>query len=188
VPSLRSPVQQPETGDEELVLRAQEDPRAFEHLFQKYHAKIFRFLALRTASRELAEDLAAQTFLNALEHLDRYRPTAPFSAWLYRIARNLLVDSYRVSGRTVQLDEALDLGFDAGIVERAERSLQRDALHGALRQLTDTEREVLLLRVNGDLTHAEIASALGKSEAAVKVAYMRAVQHLRTLLPPPPTA
>jgi RNA polymerase sigma-70 factor (ECF subfamily) len=187
VPTPRSQEQRT-TDDGELVRRAQHDPRHFEALYTAYVDRVYRFLALRVARKEVAEDLTSQTFLKALEHLDSYKPTAPFSAWIFRIARNLLIDHYRVSGRTVPLDEALDLGFDAGIREQAEKNMQRDAVLLALSKLTDAEREVLVLRVGSDLSHGDIASITERSEAATKMAYMRAVQHLRTLLSAPPPA
>lgn len=172
-------------ADDALAIRAQADPRAFEELYERHFPRVLRFLALRTPSREVAEDLAAQTFLNALEHIRSYRAGSNVTAWIFRIARNLLIDTYRVSGRTTRLDEDLPLPYDAGIRDRTERVLQQEALAACMDRLSPVERDVLTLRVGSELSHAEIAATLGKTETAVKVAYSRAVRRLRELLSSP---
>lgn len=177
----RSFDQERELDDEGVVIKAKQDPRIFEVLYERYYQRIYRFLALRTSSRELAEDLASETFLKAFKALEKFEPKRPFAAWIFTIARNLLIDTYRKSGRVVRMNEDLPMGYDAGIEEKVEKELQRDALANSLSKLTDTEREIITLRISGDLSHQEIARVLGKSEAAVKMGYMRALNHLKQI-------
>ena len=193
VPSVlffRSMDQTPQDGaaawaeeERSLVALAKNDPRHFEKVYEHYLPRVFRFLASRTSSRELAEDLTSQTFLKALDHLDSYKPSHPFGAWLFQIARNLLIDSYRAGKRTIPLDESME-GTDADIPGQLHEQLRHEAFAAALPKLSETDREVLLLRVQGELSHREIGDVLGKSEAAAKMAYMRAVHALRDILSP----
>src|SRR5512138_2337427 len=97
----------PLDNERRLVESAQAgDGDAFSQLYEAYFERVYRFVYFRVADAEMAEDLASQVFLKAWENLHRYRPHGPFLAWLYAIARNTVIDTYRTRRQVVSLDEA----------------------------------------------------------------------------------
>jgi RNA polymerase sigma-70 factor (ECF subfamily) len=172
----------PDDGD--LVRAAQGgDAGAFGRLYERHFAAIYGYLACQLTRPEEAEDAAAQVFLRALEALPRYRPTgAPFRAWLYRIARNLVIDRRRRrSSHPVDvLDDGLvdegRLGDPAGWLQE---KVAREALLAAVDELTPLQRHVILLKFAAGLSNAEVAAVLDRTEGAVKAlqhAGLRALQ------------
>lgn len=169
------------------VTRAQRgDGRAVEQLYDFHHPAILRYLWARLGDQALAEDLTGEVFLRMVAALPGYRPqTAPFRAWLYRIARNLLVDHVRQAGRrpAVPLEAAAaqpDAGAD--IAALVEHRLTQAQLHQALGRLDDAQREVVTLRFLAGLSLNETAAALEKTEAAVKALQHRGLAALRQAL------
>ena len=170
----------------ELVARAQRgDDEAFTALYERHKPAVHRFLRRRLRGPDaLVEDLAADVFAKAYEKLDRYADRGvPFSAWLYRIARNRLVDHFRL-----QPDEApCSLDAVAGVAERRAASaygrvLDRHVLAPALARLTDEQRGVVRLRFLDGLDVAETAAATGHSYEAVKKLQARGLAALRRIL------
>lgn len=160
------------------------DSKGFGELYDQYVQKIYRYVYYRTQHRETAEDLTSQVFLKAL---DRYATfdvaRGTFSAWIYAIARNALVDHYRSSKETADIDDVWDLASDADVLRDAEARERVEKLRPYLRALPKDQRELILLRLWDGLSHAEIAVILGKSEAACKMAYSRAIARLRKDVP-----
>lgn len=161
------------TIDEATLLdAARRDPTAFGILYQRYLPRIYRYLRTRTTSEDEAADLTQQVFLKAFDALPSYRNRgAPFTAWLFRIARNVAIDHARRKRITLTWDlqpEALHPATDTtpeSVVLR-EEALQR--LRVLLSQLDTGKRELLALRFAAGLTNREISVVVGKSEAAVK--------------------
>jgi len=175
----QSPATQTET-DDELVAAARADPLAFTSLYQRYLERIYRYCHIKLEHREAAEDATSQVFLKAFANLHRFQGGV-FAAWLYTIARNVVIDHLRQRRVTEPL-EAADRCQPArqagGEVER-----QRALVSAALAELPGEQRAVLELQLAG-WSGQEIASALGKSPAAVRKARQRAVEQLRGLLNP----
>jgi len=169
----------------DLVGRARKgDANAFEQLYEAHFDRIYRYVVLRVGSRADAEDITQQVFVKALESIGSFRwRGVPFASWLYRIARNQIVDHYRKKSRTetAPLDEARTAST-ADPVDIAERRLKLEELAAACRQLPETQREVVLLRFAGGLSVAETARAMGKSEGATKVLQHEALKKLRRIL------
>lgn len=167
-----------ELSDEQLAVRAQRDPAAFAPLYRRYVTAIYAFCFQRLGNRELAEDATSQTFVKALAALPGYRSNA-FRAWLYAIARNVVIDLQR-DRPTLALDAApLAVGDDpeAEVLQRAsELDVRR-----LLAQLTPEQRDVVELRLAG-LKGPEIAAALDRSPGSVRALQFRAYQQLRNLL------
>ncbi|OHD19115.1 MAG: hypothetical protein A2004_03400 [Spirochaetes bacterium GWC1_61_12] len=170
--------------------------RAFGELYDRYAKRLYAYLYYRTLNRELAEDLAAEAFLNALEKLLSFRPEAgSFPAWLYGIARHALVDHFRGQRPAVSLDGA---GETAGAAEYGDvweladgadftlDVLERDRwerLKPHLAALSAEAREIIILRLWDELPYRQIAELTGKSEAACKMAFSRALNVLRQSMP-----
>lgn len=169
--------------DAALVARAREDPEAFGLLYERYVDKIYAYLYYRTGSREDAEDLTARTFYRALDNLHRYQERGlPFSAWLYRIAHNLMANWHRYNSRHPQVSlEALRLTDHLGRnPEKAvERNEAREVVLEAIRALPPERQQLLILKFVEQMSNEEIGQVMGRSEGAVKSLYHRTLVALR---------
>lgn len=165
-----------------LIARARQgDREAFADLYQRYLPMIYAYVRARVFDDHDAEDLTEQVFLRAYESLHRYRRRGwPYSAFLYRIARNLLVDHIRQARPELPVEAAEDRASDARLVD--ETLIQREArrhLQAALQRLPQDYQEVIRLRLLLSLPTSTVAAWLGRSEGAVRVLLYRAVQALR---------
>ena len=178
------PVPQPPgpTAVELIALAKAGNREAFGDLYERHLTAIYRYVFYRVGDAGEAEDLTETVFVKAWEALDRYRPTeAPFTAWLYRIAHNLLIDAHRTRKPMEPLAEHYP--DDAPNPERAATARERAAdVQAALASLEPVQQQVLTLRFIADLSHAETASIVGKTEGAIRVIQHRALALLRTLL------
>jgi len=169
-----------------LVARAKEgEAEAFGLLYDFYMPRIYRFVLFKVSQREEAEDLTHQTFLKAWENIERYESRGhPFSSWLYRIAKNTVIDSYRKSSPQLSIENiSSDLLIEESTSERdVESKLEWDKLLVGIRELSEVEQDVLIMRFVDDLTHKEVAKAIGKSEGATKVIQHRALKNLKKTL------
>ena len=174
--------------DEQSVVRRaqQKDKEAFAELYEAYFDKIYRYIVLKIGDRTEAEDMTQQVFLKALKSLPDYKwKDVPFSAWLYRIAHNQVVDHYRKSGRqqSCELTEEITPDDPEGNPEhQTELKVDIQSLVKATRQLTRAQQEVIALRFSSDLPVAEVARLMGRSEGAVKALQHSAVVALRKIM------
>jgi RNA polymerase sigma-70 factor (ECF subfamily) len=170
-----------------LIQRAQQgDLAAVSELYNLHVERIYRYIRYRTGDDLTAEDLTAEVFLRAIESLGSYREHgAPFIAWLYRIAHARVIDYWRSSKRrqTAPLDDPL---LQDGLVAADDAIetdfLQHRSLWVALRQLTEDQQQVIVLKFVQGLSNAEIAQLLGKTEGAIKALQRRALESLARLL------
>jgi RNA polymerase sigma-70 factor (ECF subfamily) len=171
-------------SEETLVERAKEDPVAFGILYQKYVRKIYSYIYCRTGNRQDAEDLTARTFYRALANVDRYKSRGfPFSAWLYRIAHNLVANWLRDRSRhpAVSLDQLPSTRWrgTTAIEDHAEANEEREALLEAIRRLHPDRQQLLILKLMEGMSNVEIGQVLGRSEGAIKSLYFRTLIALR---------
>ena len=168
--------------EERLVRRAKEgDQQAFAQLYEENFDKIYRYVALKIGDRIEAEDMTQQVFLNALRSITSFKwQGVPFTAWLYRIAHNQVVDHLRKRKKQVAapLEESL-LESDSDPQRMAEQSLDLEQLLSATRRLTEAQREVISLRFTSGLPIGEVARIMGKSQGAVKALQHSAIVTLR---------
>ncbi len=166
------------------------DARAIEALYDLYADRIYRYILARIGDASAAEDLTAEVFLRVIQHirkfkLDTARPAASVSAWLYRIAANLVADHHRAWGRrrTVNIEEDATLVSKAlGPAQLAERRDTLAQLSAALEKLTEDQRLVVLCKFGEGMSNAEAAAWLGKTEGAVEALQHRALRTLSRLL------
>jgi RNA polymerase sigma-70 factor (ECF subfamily) len=152
---------------------------AAEGLFDRHHLVVFRFLRRMTGDANLAEDLTQEVFVRVVRGLDGYVERDRERAWVFRIARNVIVDHHRESQRRpdpAPLDDAL------AAVQPATQTMAA-ALHQALARLPVEEREAFLMREVAGLGYAEIEEAMGASRNAARMRIYRARQALRDALP-----
>lgn len=156
----------------------------FTFLYDKYIRKIYNFIYYRTYHKETAEDLTSQTFIKALENIAKFKSEkGSFSAWLYRIARNTLFDYYRTKKGTAEINDAWQIVFENDIEYDLDIKEKMKQVKKYLIGLSAEQREIVLMRVWDGLSHKEIASVLGKSEAGCKMSFSRTLAKLRQEIP-----
>jgi RNA polymerase sigma-70 factor (ECF subfamily) len=170
---------------EELVAAAKAgDAGAFGRLFDHFHGPVYRYVAARVRRPSDAEDLAQLVFVKALEALPRYEQRGiPFGGWLFRLARNVVIDHIRTHREHVELDALLERpGQDAGPEAQALARHEMDALAAALAGLTDEQHDAIALRFFAGLSAREAAVVMGKREGTVRGIQFRAIAALRRRL------
>jgi len=170
---------------EELVAAAKAgDAEAFGRLFDHFHEPVHRYVAARVRRPSDAEDLAQLVFVKALEALPRYEQRGvPFGGWLFRLARNVVIDHIRTHREHVEIDALTErpdqqAGPEAQVLARHEM----DAVAAALAELTEEQRDAIALRFFAGLSAREAAVAMGKQEGTVRGIQFRAVAALRRRL------
>jgi RNA polymerase sigma-70 factor (ECF subfamily) len=157
------------------------DPEAFGALFDHYHGPVYRYVIARVGRPSDAEDLAQLVFVKALEALPRYESRGvPFGGWLFRLARNVVIDHIRTRHEHVTLDLIVERSGD----ERSPDDLavlrqEMDSIALALRRLTPEQREAIELRFFAGLSAKEAAVAMGRQEGTVRGLPCRAIAALR---------
>jgi len=167
---------------ERLVEEARSgDAEAFAAIFDRYHEPVYRFIASRIHRPADAEDLTQLVFVKALEALPRYESRGvPFGGWLFRLARNTVIDHVRTHRETSDLEQVLDrVDQDRGPDEWAMTRQELESVRVALASLTDEQREAIALRYFAGLSAKEAATAMGKQEGTVRGLQFRAIAALR---------
>lgn len=172
-------------AEAELIERAKTDPDAFGELYEKYIERIYNYVYFRVGSVHDAEDLTARVFLKALNNLSRYRFVGlPFSAWLYRIAHNLIANHHRDQSRRreIPIEDMAVVNIPArlpAIDASMGRAQEAEALWKMINDLSPQKRELILLKFVEKLSNSEIAAVLNKSESAIKSLYHRTLLEMR---------
>lgn len=176
----------PKDVDRQVRRAQQGDPRAFARLYDEFYERVYGFVRSRVSDAEDAKDLAATVFMRAWEALPSYDVRgAPFSAWLFRIARNAVIDQYRRKARDLERvseDEAAGVSDGGAVDETVIARCDGEAVRRAVRRLTDEQAAVIALRFFWDMPVTEVADALGKTEGAVKAMQHRAMRMLARFL------
>ena len=174
-----------DTAIERLVQEARTgDAWAFGLLFDHYHLPVYRYIASRVHRPSDAEDLTQLVFVKALEALPRYEARGiPFGGWLFRLARNAVIDHVRTQRDHVGLESASERpGGDAGPDEIVAVRQALDEVAAALDDLTDEQREAIALRFFAGLSAREAAAVMGKQEGTVRGLLFRAIAAMRRSL------
>ncbi|HVS85573.1 MAG TPA: sigma-70 family RNA polymerase sigma factor [Gaiellaceae bacterium] len=166
-----------------LVARAQQGDRdALEELYLLHFDRIYSYLHVSVGNRHDAEDLTTQTFLKMLEKIGSFKwQSAPFSAWLFRIAHNLAMDHFRARRRW-QPEE--DVPEPPGAAEdsaefEAMQTIGRESMLGLIEKLSPEQQQVLTLKFVFNFANADVATILGKTEGAIKSLQHRALASLQ---------
>ncbi len=181
--------------DRTLVRAAQADPARFDALYRKYLAQVYSLAHHELGDHHEAEDVTERTFMLALGALPRFREEAPddagpeastFRVWLFRIARNVVANHRRSARRrpTTPLDEAVLVATGEDVERRTIARAEAGAAWAAVRRLPGDRRRAVVLRFVEEMSTAEIAGVLGRSEGAVRVLLHRALRTVaRDLVP-----
>ena len=172
-----------ELNDSALIARAKEDAEAFGLLYERYFGNIYNYDYYRTGNHHDAEDLTARTFYKALKHLPRYVDRgAPFSAYLYRIAHNIVANWHRDTSRRqiVSLDDLIiTVPSQQEPTAIAEKRDEQEELLQAVRRLPPERQQLLILKLVEQMSNAEIAQVMKRTEGAIKSLYHRTLVALR---------
>jgi len=173
-----------ELSDDDAIIRAASgDEEAFSVLYQRYVKRIYNYIYYRTGNHHDAEDLTERVFFRALNHIKHYHIRGlPFSAWLYRIAHNLVANWYRDTKRRneVPLDYHSFTISRGDLPESELVNLQEiELLMSAFRKLPSDRQNLLILKFIERLSNEEIAQIMGRSEGAIKSLYHRTLLALR---------
>ena len=172
--------------EQEVVKAAAKgDEQAFASLYDTYVDSIYRFIYLRVEDQQTAEDIASSVFLKAWEKLDRYQfRGVPFRAWLFRIARNAVIDHYRTRKEMAPLEAVIGVKDESfmPVSERVGLTLEADKVIVSMQELTGDQRNVLTLKLVHGLNTQEVAKALGKRQGAVRALQMRGLQALAKIM------
>jgi len=170
--------------DEEIIQKAiQGDKEAFSRLYERHVTKIYNYIYYRTGNTNDAEDLTARVFYRAMGSIQRYQQKGvPFSAWLYRIAHNMVANWHRDNSRKreVPLDDQINLPFKG---EQPEMTLLKNQeTHNLLliiQSLPAERQQLVILKFVEGLSNSEISLVMNRSEGAIKSLYHRTLETLR---------
>jgi RNA polymerase sigma-70 factor (ECF subfamily) len=174
-------LEDPVAEEAALVERAKSDEQAFELLYHRYFNKVYGYIFKRTGQHEITEDILSATFLKVFTHLGKYQHQGfPFSAWVFRIATNELIDHYRKSGRQgpkVNIEDApepIDPQQSPEMI--MEQQLTKEQIQGLILKLNPRDQEIINLKFFAELSNPEIATILNISTNNAGVMIHRAVK------------
>lgn len=164
------------------IRKAQKGDRdAFGKLYDLFLNRLYRFIYYKVTNRETAEDITEQVFVKMFEKLPTYKETGlPFEAWLFRVARNQVIDFYRTRKHTVSLEKVMEVpDVEPSLIDRVHTTMTMDMVKKALVKLHDSYREILILKFIEDKGNEEISVIVNKPVAHVRVLQSRAIAALR---------
>lgn len=151
----------------------------FSLLYREYVTQIYRYVLARVGGQSEAEDITSQVFMEALKRIDKFGKQANYAAWLFTIARNKVIDSYRRNRNEVSLEAGSELATgEANLLSGLIDAEERQRLAHLLAGLPADQQELLQLRFAGELPYSQIAQVVRKSEAAVKMSIHRLLRKL----------
>jgi len=173
--------------EEELKLALQKaqngDSEAFAQLYDLFAEKIYRFIYFRVGHKEVAEDVLSDTFVKGWQKINQVNAPSALSGWLYQIARNNIIDYYRIKKDFVALEEVENILEDAvNPIDETNLSLDQKRILVVLNQLPAEQQEVIRYKFFEDLSNEEIAYVMGKTEGAIRVIQHRAINRLKDIL------
>ena len=171
-----------------LVEKAQDgDIDKFSVLYDELLNPVYRFCFFRLPSKELAEDVTSEVFISVWNNLKKYNKEKgiKFTAWVFRIAKNKIIDFFRRNKDTLELKEELEMPDP--LAEKSYKKIENDflkkALQKALENIPKTQSEALILKYFSQLENKEIAEVMDKSETAIRILQSRGLKTIRTQLP-----
>jgi len=152
----------------------------FGGLYDTYIERIYRFVFYRTHDKEITEDITSQVFIKALENIKKFKLTnGNFSAWLYRIARNTIIDYWRTKKEHANVDDFWSLSSDENIDGQTADKYDLEQIKKYMQGFSAEQREILVMRIWDGLSYAEIATISGKKEGAVKMSVKRSLTKIQ---------
>lgn len=168
------------------LLKAQKgDQLAFGLIYDHFSQKLYRFVYFRVGQKEIAEDILADTFVKAWVKIGQINTPKAFSSWLYQVAKNNVIDYYRIKRELVPLDDVVEFLENAvNPVDEVNLNLEQRRILKAMENLPMEQQQVVRYKFFEDLSNEEIAYIMNKSEGAIRVIQHRAIFKLKSLLKP----
>lgn len=152
----------------------------FAEIYDVYIKKIYNFIYYRTGHKETAEDITSMVFMKSMEKIDSFdSKQGKFSSWLYRIARNSVIDHYRTKKDMANIDDIWDLGESDDFTDKFDVNLKLAEIKKYLQKFSSSQREIIIMRVWDGLSYKEIAEITGKSEGSLKMTVSRILGKIR---------
>jgi RNA polymerase sigma-70 factor (ECF subfamily) len=167
------------TEQEAILKIAAGNTEAFGTIYDLYIEKIYRFVYYRTHHKQTAEDLTSVVFTKAFDKFSSFDKKANFATWLFRIARNTVIDHYRTKKSVSDIEEAFDLSDSTNISRDYELKEKLDHVKKYLSELAEEQRDLVIMRLWDGLSYAEIAAITGKTEANLRVNFSRVVGRMQ---------
>ena len=159
------------------------DREAFGLIYDFMSPKLYKFIFFRVGHKELAEDILADTFVKAWTKIEQVDSAKAFTGWLYQIAKNNIIDYYRIKKVTVNLEEVVEFLEDASSpVDEANMMIEQKVVLELMEYLPQDQQQIIKYKFFEDLENIEIAQIMGKSEVSVRVIQHRAINKLKELL------
>ncbi len=154
---------------------------SFVLLYDRYVEKIFQFVYFRTSHKQHAEDVTSQVFMRAMEKIGSYNGTkGTFQSWLYQIARNLVIDEFRKSKPTENIDAHYNLQDSTDLNAEVHHKMVFEQLAKLIAELPKEAQELITMRLWDELSYSEIAFVTGKTEGSLKMQFSRIINKLQT--------
>jgi len=165
----------------QLILNCQNgDLNSFGPLYDQYIKKIYDFIYFKTHHKQTAEGLTSTTFIKALKGIGSFKSDGgSFQAWVYRIARNTVIDYYRTKKADSSLEDVWDLSTNDDIERDINTATKLEKVQQYLKKLPSEQRDIILLRLWSGLSYQEIAGIVGKTESNCKVILSRTLKKLK---------
>lgn len=176
-------IERPEKEIKKLVKRAKNgESDSFGLIYDYYLSRIYRFVFLKVTNKEEAEDITQQVFMKAWEALPKFESEgSPFVGWLFRIARNTVIDFYRTKKSNLSLDEGI--GINDFLEDSPEdiffKNQERTEVMKSLELLTEEQKEVVILRFVEGFSYREISKITNKNQASLRIMQHRAIKKLK---------
>jgi len=166
-----------------LQLAQNGNSEAFALIYDYFAPKIYKFIYFRTGHKEVAEDILSDTFIKGWQKINQINSPEALSAWLYQIAKNNIIDYYRIKKESVALSEVEEILTDeVNPVDLTNLNMQQKKVLAMMTELTAEQQEVIKYKFFEDLSNEEIAYVMGKTEGAIRVIQHRAILRLKELL------
>lgn len=169
-----------------LVQKAQNgNKEAFGKIYDIFLDSIYKYIFFRVSNQQIAEDLTSEVFFKTLRNINKYKkkPNMPFSAWLFRIAKNSVIDFYRKKQEVDEMpEEIMDETVRAETERETERHIDKKRILLAMKQLPEMQSHAIALKYFAERSNTEIAAILEKSETAVRILISRGLKKMGDIL------
>lgn len=147
-------------------------------IYKKYFEAVYKYLLYLTHNADLAEELTQETFFKAIKNIDKFKGKSNISTWLIQIAKNLYFDELKRNKRFTELEEIYQKIYDESIEDTLVSKDEKEELKKKINKLEETYKQVVYLRISGELSFKEIGMLLSQSETWARVTFYRAKNEL----------
>lgn len=153
-----------------------------EEIYKEYFKTVYKYLFCLTSNHDLAEELTQETFYKAVKKIDTYEGKCKISVWLCQIAKYTWYDYLRRKQEIINIDDLYEFKSEVSLEDKIIEEEEKNLIEGKLNVLDEFSKEVVILRIKGDMSFKEIGNVLNKTENWARVTYYRAKNKLKEAL------